>query len=324
MENNINNIKNNTKNNVQGNHPGNEEEISNIKKLIGKDINNYTITKYISSGSFGDVFEAKNKKTGELVALKIPIKNDERDGQKSLIDEANIYKKIMSRENGIVEMKVIKNKDSKIIVMDLLGPSLESLLEKYKKIGMKTIILLAMSMLDVIKHIHNNGYIHRDIKPDNFAIGYNNLNKLYCIDFGLSKRYITKNNEHIPFVNTRKFVGTARYASIASHGQKEQSRKDDLEAIAYILVYLYKGKLPWMGIKHKDKKEKYRLIGEKKASVKEEELCSGMPKEFTIFLKYVKNLDFNEKPHYSALKKMFLNLYKSRNYKNNNMEWCKE
>lgn len=304
----------------------NKDNVDTISRLIGTDINNYIITKYINSGSFGDVFEAKNKRTGELVALKIPIKNDERDGQKSLIDEANIYKKISSRENGIAEMKVIKDKenDKKIIVMDLLGPSLETLLETHKKISMKTIILLAISMLDIIKHIHTYGYIHRDIKPDNFAIGYTDLNKLYCIDFGLSKRYITKNNEHISFANTRKFVGTARYSSIASHRQKEQSRKDDLESIAYILVYLYKARLPWMGIKHKDKKEKYRLIGEKKEATKEEDLCSGMPKEFVVFLKYVKNLDFNEKPHYSALKKMFMNLYKSRNYKNNNMEWYKE
>ena len=304
----------------------NQDNINTITKLIGTDINNYTITKYISSGSFGDVFEAKNKRTDELVALKIPIKNEERDGQKSLIEEAAIYKKIMSRENGIAEMKIIKDNenDRKIIVMDLLGPSLESLLEKHKKIAMKTIVLLAVTMIDIIKHVHNHGYIHRDIKPDNFAIGYKDLNKLYCIDFGLSKRYLTKNNEHIPLVNTRKFVGTARYSSIASHRQKEQSRKDDLESIAYILVYLYKGRLPWMGIKHKDKKEKYRLIGEKKESTKEEDLCSGMSKEFVVFLKYVKNLDFNEKPHYSALKKMFMNLYKSRNYKNNNMEWYKE
>jgi serine/threonine protein kinase len=112
------------------------------------------------------LFEAKNKKDGELVALKIPIKNEERDGQKSLIDEANIYKKISSRENGIAEMKVIKDKnnDRKIIVMDLLGSSLESLLEKHKKIGMKTIILLAISMLDIIKHIHNNSNFNRNFK----------------------------------------------------------------------------------------------------------------------------------------------------------------
>lgn len=300
------------------------DNLDNIKQLIGTDINNYTILKYISSGSFGDVFEAKDKRTGELVALKIPIKTEERDGQNSLLDEAKIYKKIASRENGIAEMKIIKAKDKKIIVMDLLGPSLENLLTKHKKFGMKTIILLAISMLDIIKHIHNHGYIHRDIKPDNFVVGYDDTSKLYCIDFGLSKRYVKKNNEHIEFSNTRKFCGTARYASIAAHKQYEQSRKDDLEAIGYLLVYMYKGKLPWQGIKHKDKKEKYRLIGEKKASITEEELCSGMSKEFVVYLKYVRNLDFNEKPHYSALKKMFINLYKSRQYKNDKLEWQKE
>lgn len=240
------------------------DNLDNIKQLIGTDINNYTIIKYISSGSFGDVFEAKDKRTGELVAMKIPIKNEERDGQNSILDEAKIYKKIASREHGIAEMKVIKAKDKKIIVMDLLGSSLENLLTKHKKFGMKTIILLAISMLDIIKHIHSHGYIHRDIKPDNFVIGYDDPSKLYCIDFGLSKRYVKKNGEHNDFSNTKKFCGTARYASIAAHKQYEQSRKDDLEAIGYLLVYMYKGRLPWMGIKNKDKKEKYRLIGEKK------------------------------------------------------------
>jgi serine/threonine protein kinase len=300
------------------------ENLDNIKSLIGTDINNYTIIKYISSGSFGDVFEAKNKRTGELVALKIPIKNEERDGQNSLLDEAKVYKRIMNRENGIAEMKVIKSKDKKIIVMDLLGPSLDFLLNKHKKFGMKTIISLATSMLDIIKHVHNCGFLHRDIKPDNFVVGYDDQSKLYCIDFGLSKKYIKKNGEHVEFSNSRKFCGTARYASIAAHKHQEQSRKDDLESIGYMLVYMYKGKLPWQGIRHKEKKEKYRLIGQKKSSITDEDLCSGMPKEFVVFLKYVRNLDFDEKPHYSALKKMFVNLYKSRNYKNDNMEWQKD
>lgn len=300
------------------------DNLDNIKSLIGTDINNYTIIKYISSGSFGDVFEAKNKRTGELVALKIPIKNEERDGQNSLLDEAKVYKQIMNRDNGIAEMKVIKSKDKKIIVMDLLGPSLEFLLNKHKKFGMKTIILLAISMLDILKHVHNCGFLHRDIKPDNFVVGYDDQSKLFCIDFGLSKKYIKKNGEHVEFSNSRKFCGTARYASIAAHKHQEQSRKDDLESIGYMLVYMYKGKLPWQGIKHKDKKEKYRLIGQKKSSITDEELCSGMSKEFVVFLKYVRNLDFDEKPHYSALKKMFVNLYKSRNYKNDNMEWQKD
>ena len=300
---------------------GDLDNITELTNLIGMDINKYTITKYINSGSFGNVFEAKHKETGKLVALKIPIQNDERDGLKSLLEEAKVYKDISNPENGVADMKIIKYKDKKIIVMDLLGASLERLLSKNKKLGMKTIILLVIQMLDIMKHIHSRGYIHRDIKPDNFAIGFNDTKKLYCIDFGLSKRYIKKNGEHLPFSDKRHFCGTARYASIAAHKNQEQSRKDDLESIAYILIYMYKGKLPWMGIKNKDKKERYRLIGERKQNTTPEELCKGMSKEFLIFLKYIRNLDFDEKPHYSALKKMFTTLYKSRNYKNDNMEW---
>jgi serine/threonine protein kinase len=295
--------------------------MDDIKNLIGTTINKYTITRYINSGSFGNVFEAVHKISGDKVALKIPIKTTERDGLPSILSEARIYKQISNPERGIANMKIIKNKEQKIIVMDLLGSSLESLLHTHKKFGMKTIILLAMSMIDIMKHIHSCGYIHRDIKPDNFAIGYDSPSKLYCIDFGLSKKYLKKNGNHVDFSDKKRFCGTARYASIAAHTNKEQSRKDDLESIAYILIYMYKGKLPWQGIKHKEKKERYRLIGEKKQEVTVEELCEGMSKEFVVFLKYVRNLDFDEKPHYSALKKMFLKLYKSRNYKNDKLEW---
>jgi serine/threonine protein kinase len=292
-----------------------------LKALIGTNVSKYTITRYINSGSFGHVFEGKDKKTGELVALKMPVKTEERDGTMSLLAEARIYKVLACPEKGVAEMKIIKWKDQKIIVMDLLGASLDELFTKHKRFGIKTIISLAISMIDTIKYIHSCGFLHRDIKPDNFAIDIKDPKKLYCIDFGISKRYLKRNGEHIEFSDKKKFCGTARYASIAAHKNMEQSRKDDLEAIGYVLVYLFKSKLPWQGIKHKDKKERYRLIGEKKEQTTEEELCADMPKEFLVYMKYVRNLDFHEKPHYSALKKMFLNLYQSKGFKNDNLEW---
>jgi serine/threonine protein kinase len=292
-----------------------------MEELIGKKINRYEIKKYIGSGSFGDVFEAVNNITNERVALKIPVLNDQRDGQKCLLQEAKIYKEIANPEYGIANMKITKCKDRKIIVMDLLGASLENLLTKHKRFGLQSVIYIAMQMLEIIKYIHNCGYIHRDLKPDNFVIGKENMKKIYCIDFGLASKYVNKNNQHIKIMNTRKFCGTARYASIAAHKNIQQSRKDDLEAIGYLLVYFYRGKLPWQDIKHKDKKERYKLIGEKKESMSEEEICKNMPREFVIFLKYVRNLDFDEKPHYTSLQKMFEKLYISRGYKTDKLEW---
>lgn len=295
-----------------------------LKKLIGSEIGQYTITKYISSGSFGDVFEAKDR-SDKYVALKIPVENEERNGLKLLLEEAKVYNNLHKDNEktdrsispiGISNMKVIKYNDKKVLVMDLLGMSLETLLQKSKakKFRLKTIILMAIQLLDIMKFIHSKGYIHRDIKPDNFVIGTNHSdNKLFCIDFGIAKKFM-RGDKHIAFKSDLKFCGTARYASIAAHKGHEQSRKDDLESIGYLLIYLYKGSLPWMGIKNKDKKERYRRICEKKEKITEEELCEKLPKEFMIFLKYVRNLDFDEKPHYTALKKMFMKLYESKEY----------
>jgi serine/threonine protein kinase len=301
-----------------------DKRILTLKSLIGSDIKKYTITKYINSGSFGDVFEARHNPTGELVALKIPIITSEKNGQMSLLHEYKIYKTISNPEIGIPSMKIIKNGEQKIIVMDLLGESLETLLSKHKKFKLKTIILLAMKMINILRYLHSKGYIHRDIKPDNFVIGHNeNQNNLYLIDYGLSKEFIV-NGEHVELKNTRKFCGTVRYASIAAHESLEQSRKDDLETIGYILVYLYKGKLPWQNIKFNTKKEKYHAIGEIKKAIDIDEFCSGMPKEFSILLKYSRNLEFDERPHYTALIKMFKKLYESRKYKDEIMEWGRE
>lgn len=293
-----------------------------VESLVGTKINEYKITKYIASGSFGSVYSALDTLTNENVALKIPIKTKEKQGEKWLIDEAKVYIKLnknKGEENNISKMKIIKNKElnKKIIVMDLLGDSLDAKLRKSKnkKFGIKTIIMLAIQMIESLKFIHDCGFIHRDIKPDNFVMDAKDENKLYCIDFGLAKKYInTFNKGH-------KFCGTGRYASIAAHLGDEQSRKDDLESIGYLLVYLFKSKLPWQNIKHKDKNERYRLMLEKKVSISEEELCKQMPKEFLIYLKYVKTLDFDEKPLYNSLIKMFKKLLNSKKYRNLNYEW---
>ena len=307
------------------------EKETSLTTLIGTDLNGYTITKYIASGSFGDVFMAVCSKTNESVALKIPIMNKEKDGERWLIEEAKIYNALNKQKSeedencGLANIKILSNKtlNKKIMIMDLLGPSLESILCKNKKFTIKSIILITIQLINTMKYIHDRGYIHRDIKPDNFVIDNKNGEKIYCIDFGLAKKYLKKNNQHINFVKNNKFCGTARYASIAAHKGYTQSRKDDLEAIGYMLVYLFRGKLPWEGIKHKDKKEKYSLILEKKENTTEEELCKQLPREFLVYFKYVRNMDFDEVPPYKAFINMFKRLFNSKNFKDSRLDWVK-
>lgn len=303
------------------------DDLENIKKIIGTKINKYEIVKYINSGSFGHVFKARIN-DNSFVALKIPVKTLEKDGQSSLCDEFKIYKNISNPEKGVANMKMTVCKDQKIIVMDLLGPSLENILSKYKrKLKIKTIVYISIELLKILKYIHSCGYLHRDLKSDNFVVGYEDRKKLYCIDFGLAKKFVDKSGNHIPFKTDKKFVGTARYASIASHNLQEQGRKDDLESLGYLFIYLFKGKLPWQNVKTTDKFQKHQLIKDFKINTTEEMLCKDMPKEFCVFLKYVRNMEFTEDPPYHSFIKMFTKLYKSiqlETSEDSELEWIKK
>ena len=141
------------------------------------------------------------------------------------------------------------------------------------KFSMKTVCMLGIQMIERTEYIHSKKIIHRDIKPDNFCKGRNkNEHIVYLIDFGLSKKYwYTTHKCHIQFISGKKLTGKARYASINALSGFEQSRKDDLESIAYILIYFLKDRLPWQELKGKNKEEKYKKILEKK-----KEISSGM------------------------------------------------
>jgi casein kinase 1/casein kinase 1 epsilon len=96
------------------------------------------------------------------------------------------------------------------------------------------------------------------MKPDNFVVGAGNKSKkIYLIDFGLAKKYLLKDNSHIPYKDNKNLTGTARFASLNTHLGIEQGRRDDLEGIANVLLYFIKGSVPWMNLKANNKKEKY-------------------------------------------------------------------
>ena len=167
--------------------------------------------------------------------------------------------------------------------------------------------MIGYQIVSILEYIHNRHIIHRDIKPDNFVMGLNELSQyLYILDFGLAKKYRSSTSlQQLAFTNRNKIIGTARYASINALQGNEHSRRDDLEAAGYVLLYFAKGKLPWQGLEAKNKDEKYKKILEMKIKMSSKELCEGLPQEFEIIIEYIRNLEYLEQPDYEKLRGYF-------------------
>ena len=215
-----------------------------------------------------------------------------------------------------------------ILVQSLLAQSLGKIFYKNKNyFSLKDICMLSIQILHRIEHVHSKFIIHRDIKPENFLIGNPDKYLIYIIDFGLSKKYkSSRTNKHIQFQLTKKFTGTARYASLNAIRGAEQSRRDDLEAIGYMIMYFFNnGKLPWQGISCKGKGEKYIKIYIMKKNLDLEEFCKYMPKEIIIYMEYCRNLEFEQKPDYDYLRSLFENILKFKGINNDlQFSWIKD
>jgi len=277
--------------------------------------NKYRLGRKIGSGSFGDIYLGTNITNNEEVAIKLePVKTK----HPQLFYESKLYK-ILSGGVGIPYVKWFGVEgDYNVLVMDLLGPSLEDLFNYCgRRFSLKTVLMLADQLLRRIEYIHSKNFIHRDVKPDNFLMGAGKRgNQVNVIDFGLAKKYRDpKTHQHIPYRENKNLTGTARYASINTHLGIEQSRRDDLESLGYVLMYFNRGSLPWQGLKGQVKKQKYEKISDKKMSTPVETLCKGFPPEFATFLNYARSLRFDDKPDYQYLRKLLRDLFMKEGYK---------
>lgn len=275
----------------------------------------YKLIKKVGSGSFGEVYKALDLTTNNEVAVKMEPKNSLHP---QLASEANIYK-IMQGGPGIPKFHWQgEDGDYVIMAIDLLGSSLEELFNFAKrKFSVKTVLMLADQMIQYIQYFHSHYYLHRDVKPDNFLLGTgNNHDNIYIIDYGLAKKYYNPSTqEHIPFRDNKNLTGTARYASIRTHCGIEQSRRDDLECIGYVLMYFLRGSLPWQGVKTSSRKKRYQCIKTIKIETPIQTLCRGFPVEFALFMNYCRALKFTQSPDYDYLKKLFKDSFFRMGYK---------
>ena len=273
-----------------------------LNKII---FSKYQIVKRIGKGSFGTVYLGRVISTEEKVAIK--MEKREKSSQGTLETEA--YRLIYLQNEGIPKIYCYGNNQThNILVQELLGKSLEEIFNSCKKkFSLKTVCVLGIEMITRIKYVHSKYHIHRDIKPDNFMTGINeNENKIYIIDFGLSKKYYsTSKKQHIKFSTGKSLTGTARYCARNAHRGFEQSRRDDIESIGYVLMYFLLGSLPWQGLKIKPGEDQFKKIAEKKINTSFEFLTKGHPDEFLKYFKYCDQLNFEDQPDYEFLIGLF-------------------
>ena len=267
--------------------------------------NKYKIVKEIGQGAFGKVYKGENIRTKELVAIKVEKVNGDI---KSLKYETQVYQAITSGQKvkGFMQVKWFGLiNDYYFMVMPLLGDTLSSFKHSFleKKMHLITILSFGQQMVQRLQYIHEKGFIHRDVKPDNFLFDLNtDVNNMYLVDFGFCKQYLLPDGSHIPMKTKKQLIGTPNYISINIHNGIEPSRRDDLESVGYIMINLfYRDEEIQMTNMTEIIAFKFNIISTDSPEQEKKLGFQLVPQIIKDYLNYCKQLHFDETPDYNYL-----------------------
>ena len=292
----------------------------------------FKLTKPIGRGTFGRVYAARDLESGTEVAVKLEPSDAEFP---QLRFECAVYEALARCERVPRMLWSGPHGAAHALALPRMGPTLEEMFTQCgRRFSLKTVLALGIRMLECIRQVHEEDILHRDIKPDNFVLGRGLArNSVFLIDYGLSKCYVTdsRSRTHIPFATGRRLVGTLRYASLNCHRGIQQSRRDDLESLAYVLLYFYLGALPWQGVERRAKERREaskvqskvqsklqskvyteeaqqrsiaREVWDRKEGTSAALLCVNAPAVLQTLLEYARSIGFIERPLYGKMQEL--------------------
>ena len=261
---------------------------------IGRNICGYTVQSYIGHGGYSETYRVVDQ-NNQNFALKFDYAKDPKQG---IQNEEKIMRELSNSKFFPQISYVGTYENHQFMVMELLGASISTAKQytKYQHFSSDSSLYLAFHMLRCIEEFHKKGFVHRDIKPNNFLFRPDWDYPICLIDFGLSTSYIDENNLHFPNTKQQKFIGTLKYASYYVLEGQNPSRRDDLISWFYCVIEYITGNLPWV-FTH-DKNE----LAERKRDVPKEILLDGVPRSIKIIYDHIFSLEYDEEPNYKMMK----------------------
>ncbi|EES00121.1 hypothetical protein BDA96_03G032600 [Sorghum bicolor] len=278
----------------------------------------YRLERKLGKGGFGQVYVGRRISAPRLSdrnpgsnALEVALKFEHQTSKGCNYGapyEWQVYN-TLSGNHGVPRVHY-KGKQGEfyIMVMDMLGPSLWDVWNNNShSMSVEMVACIGIEAISILEKMHSKGYVHGDVKPENFLLGPPGTpeeKKLFLVDLGLATKWKDAGTGHHVEYDQRPdiFRGTVRYASVHAHLGRTGSRRDDLESLAYTLIFLLRGRLPWQGYQGENKGF---LVCKKKMATSPESLCGICPQPFRNFVEYVVNLKFDEEPNYAKCISLF-------------------